>query len=105
MEAASGNVNTAIKHWKVAACAGSQDSVDRLMNAFKNNHFPKEELALVLRAFQASNDEVKSEARDKAALWMAELDAKAVLERVVLPEARIRQEMACGDFTVETLHR
>ena len=65
IEETRGNINTAIKHWKVAANAGSQDSLDMLMKAFKSKNFPKEDLAQVLRAFQASNEKTKSDARDE----------------------------------------
>ena len=64
IEETSGNINTAIKHWTVAANAGSQSSLNMLIKAFKNNQLSKEELAQVLRAFQASSDETKSQARD-----------------------------------------
>ena len=64
IEETSGNINTAIKHWAVAANAGSQSALNMLMKAFKNNQLSKEGLAQVLRAFQASTDETKSKARE-----------------------------------------
>ena len=63
VEETSGNINTAIKHWTVAANAGSQSALNMLMKAYRNSQFSKEELAQVLRDFQASNDETKGEAR------------------------------------------
>ena len=65
--------NNAIRQWKVAANAGSQDYLDPLMKASKKNKFPKEELTQV---FQASNDEMKHKAREMvnccAKSWISE---------------------------------
>lgn len=63
IETEDGRVGNAIKHWAVAASAGSQYSLDKLMEAYRNSQFSKEGLGQVLRAFQSSNDEMKSKAR------------------------------------------
>lgn len=63
-EAKNGQMDMAIKHWKVAACAGSQKSLDELMKIYREGGLEKEELSRVLREFQVSNDAVKSKDRD-----------------------------------------
>ena len=55
-----------IKHRKVAASAGYQVSMDELMANYKDNLLSKEELTHTLRAFQTSNDLMKSKDRDDA---------------------------------------
>ena len=65
LESMAGNFDAATKHWKVAAQAGSQKSLDELMKVYQHGLMGKEELAAVLRSFQASNDAMKSKARDE----------------------------------------
>lgn len=61
-----GNIDESIKHLKVAASAGNKDAVDELMSMFKEKTLPKEDLTQTLRAYQASNDLIRSEDRDFA---------------------------------------
>ena len=56
------------KHLKVAACAGDQASMDALTAYFKDKLLSKEDLTKTLRAFQASQNEMKSKDRDDARL-------------------------------------
>lgn len=63
-EAKYGRMNIAIKHWKVAASAGSQKSLDELMKVYREGGLEKEELSRILREFQVSNEAVKSKDRD-----------------------------------------
>lgn len=70
----NGNIRVCMKHLKVAACAGDQDSMDNLMNAYKDKLISKEELTQTLHAFQASNNEIKSEDRDDARVAKARFD-------------------------------
>eukprot|EP00579_Thalassiosira_antarctica_P010435 CAMPEP_0201909324 /NCGR_PEP_ID=MMETSP0903-20130614/1136_1 /ASSEMBLY_ACC=CAM_ASM_000552 /TAXON_ID=420261 /ORGANISM="Thalassiosira antarctica, Strain CCMP982" /LENGTH=262 /DNA_ID=CAMNT_0048443833 /DNA_START=85 /DNA_END=870 /DNA_ORIENTATION=- len=70
IEEENGNIDLAIKHWTVAANAGFQESLDELMRAFRDNIFAKEDLLQTLREFQASNDEMKSKARDDYVRWV-----------------------------------
>lgn len=64
-EAKYGRIDVAIKHWKVAASAGRQKSLDELMKVYRNGGLKKEELTRVLREFQAAKDAVKSPDRDE----------------------------------------
>ena len=57
-----------IKHFKVAASAGDQVSMDHLMQMYRDKLLTKEELAQTLREFQTSNDATKSNVRDLARL-------------------------------------
>lgn len=63
----NGNIQTSIKHLKVAASAGDQNSMDGLMEYYKEKKLlTKEDLTQTLRAFQASSNEMKSKPRDLA---------------------------------------
>jgi len=62
----NGNENVAIEHTKVAASAGDRDSMDVLMDAYRDKELSKEDLTQTLRAHQASNNEMKSDDRDIA---------------------------------------
>ena len=62
----NGNVNKAIDHLKVTASVGDQESMDKLMKMYKENVLSKDELTQTLRAFQNSNNGMKSKDRDEA---------------------------------------
>jgi len=51
----------------IAAKAGSKDSLDQVKNGFMQGIVTKDEYANTLRAHQKIQDEIKSDARDKAA--------------------------------------
>jgi len=53
-----------IKHLKVAASAGDKEAMDELMRLYKEEFVTKEDLTQTLRAYQTSNDLVKSKDRD-----------------------------------------
>ena len=57
------NIDRSIQHWKVLAEAGDQDAMNKLMKAYKDHHLSKTDLAKTLRAFQKSNDQMKSKDR------------------------------------------
>ena len=59
-----GNIQTSIKHVKVAASAGDQDSMDDLMKLYKEKALSKEDLTQTLHAFQTAKDLMKSKDRD-----------------------------------------
>lgn len=63
---ASLEVSNCVSHMKVAAGAGDQSAMNDLMKFYKLGLLPKEALDQSLRAFQASNDAMKSEDRDVA---------------------------------------
>jgi len=62
----NGDIQTSIKHCRVAASAGDQESMDNLMRAYKDKSISKEELTQTLRAHQTSSNEIKSKDRDEA---------------------------------------
>jgi len=64
-----GNVDEAVRHATVAASAGDQESMDNLMNAYKDESLSKEELTETLRAYQASSNAMKSKDRDDYRLF------------------------------------
>ena len=55
-----------IKHMKLVASAGDQDSMDDLMKYYKDKLLSKEDLTQTLRAYQASINETKSKEREDA---------------------------------------
>ena len=59
-----------IKHYKVAASAGHQESMDKLMQSYKIKQLSKEDLTQTLRAYQASSNETKSKDREDAKAFM-----------------------------------
>jgi len=65
-------VQRSIKHLKVTASAGDQESMDVLMKTYKKNTISKEDLAQTLRRFQAASNEMKSTDRDDARAWFEE---------------------------------
>lgn len=73
LQEARGDAGSAIQHHKLAACAGIQPSLTALRKAFKNGLLAKEELEHCLRAFQASNNKMKSKDRDAFNVWKARM--------------------------------
>ena len=74
MQNRNGNVDEGIKHFKVAASAGYQLAMDRLMKAYRDEELSKEDLTQILHAFQASCIKMKSEDRDDALVAKARFD-------------------------------
>ena len=60
----SGNISESIEHRKVVASAGDKQEMDKLMTYYKDNAVSKDELTQTLRAFQISNDLMKSKERE-----------------------------------------
>ena len=62
----NGNIQVCIKHLKVVASTGDQDSMDYLMKLYKRNKLSKEDLAQTLSAFQTAKNAMKSKDREDA---------------------------------------
>jgi len=62
------DIQLCIKHFKVAASAGDKESMDTLtlMKMYKDKLLSKENLTQALRAFQTSENAMKSKDRDDA---------------------------------------
>ena len=67
MELEAGNHQRAMKHFIISARAADEMSVDAVKYGYTQGHVTKEEYANTLREYQKSQDEMKSDARDKAA--------------------------------------
>ena len=67
LEAQADNTHRATKHFMLAARAGDKESLGMVKHGFMGGVVTKEEYANVLREYQKSQDEMKSEARDEAA--------------------------------------
>ena len=66
-EGRAGNIQRAMKHLIIAARAGDKLSLDAVKKGYMYGSVTKEEYANTLRGYQQSQDEMKSEARDRAA--------------------------------------
>ena len=66
-EKQAGNLHRAIKHMIMAAKAGDEVSLNTVKHCFMQGIVKKDEYANALRAHQQRKDEMKSDARDKAA--------------------------------------
>ena len=67
VEYEAGNHQRAFKHLILAASAGYKDSLGMIKHGYTGGHVTEEEYANTLRDYQKSQDEMKSDARDKAA--------------------------------------
>ena len=62
----AGNHRRAMKHLRIAARAGYKKSLDIVKRGYMAGNVTKEQYANTLREYQKSQDEIKSDARDKA---------------------------------------
>ena len=67
MEYNAGNYDRAFKHFIIAARAGHTNALNAVKGGYTEGHVTKEQYANTLREYQRSQDEMKSDARDKAA--------------------------------------
>jgi len=63
----SGNKGRAYKHWMIGAKSGDELCLDKVKDGFMKGVVTKDEYAIALRTYQKSNNEMRSDARDKAA--------------------------------------
>ena len=63
----AGNCHRVFKHFIIAASAGNKPSLDAVKEGYMHGLVTKEEYANTLREYQKSQDEMKSDARDRAA--------------------------------------
>ena len=64
LEAKSGNMERAMKHWRIAALAGSYHALRQLIICFEKGLVSRESISSTLLAYNNSCVEVRSEARD-----------------------------------------
>jgi TPR repeat protein len=64
MELKSGNMERAVKHWTIAASAGSCHAMQNLLICFKQGSISRHEIDSTLTAYNNSCAEMRSEARD-----------------------------------------
>ena len=77
LEGQAGNNHRAYKHYILAARAGFKESLDSVRKGFMKGFVTKDEYASTLRAYQKSQDEMKSDTRDKASTVRARDIAEA----------------------------
>jgi len=64
IEAQSGNMNRAVKHWIIAASAGHHIAMHMLREIFEEGIVSRDVMDLTLTAYNSSCKEMRSEARD-----------------------------------------
>ena len=62
----AGNTQRAFKHFIISASAGYKDSLNMVRQGYRVGHVTKAEYANTMREYQKSQDEMKSDMRDKA---------------------------------------
>ena len=62
-------MNTALKHFMIAAGSGYHDSLKMIKQFYLDGYATRDDYAKALKAYQAYLDEVKSDVRDKAAAF------------------------------------
>ena len=68
-EKKNGNIERAAKHWMIAAKQGEDNSMKKLMDAFREGNVSKEDLTATLRAHKAAADAINSPERKAAEEW------------------------------------
>ena len=66
MELLDGNHDRALRHLVIAARCGHDESLEIIKNGYKEGDVTKEEFEKILREHKASQDETKSDQRDRA---------------------------------------
>ena len=66
MEGEAGNFQRAMKHLIISAKSGEDRSLDGVKKGYMSGHVTKEQYANTLREYQNTQDEMKSDSRDKA---------------------------------------
>ena len=66
MEAQSGNMERAVKHWMIAASAGDYKAMHNLLIAFNHGSISRSAIDSTLTAYNDSCAEMRSDARDAA---------------------------------------
>ena len=74
MEANSGNMEHAVKHWNIAASAGSYRAMYHLISCFKKGAVSRESIDSTLAAYNSSCAEMRSKDRDAIIRYVAEAD-------------------------------
>jgi hypothetical protein len=64
MEAQSGNMERAMRHWRIAASAGYYDAKQKLLIEFNKGLVNQDEMDSILTAYNNSCIEMRSEARE-----------------------------------------
>jgi hypothetical protein len=69
MEAQSGNMERAVKHWMIAASAGDYDAMSALLIALEDCVVSRVAMDSILTSYNNSCAEMRSEARDAFIQW------------------------------------
>jgi hypothetical protein len=78
LEAKSGKIDLAIKHWTIAASAGDYIAMNHLRICFEKGHTSRESINSTLAAYNTSCSEMRSEARDDVSVTSLQNVDKAI---------------------------
>jgi TPR repeat protein len=78
LEAKSGKIDLAIKHWTIAASAGDYIAMHHLRICFEKGHTSRESINSTLAAYNTSCSEMRSEARDDVSVTSLQNVDKAI---------------------------
>jgi len=68
LEGSAGNMNRAVKHWRISAGAGYDKSLKEIRQCFLEGHATKGYFEKALRAHKEAKHAMKSDQRDAAAI-------------------------------------
>ena len=75
----NGHIDRAMKHFMIAARCGYNKALEAVGEGYKDGHVTKDEYANILRACRDSQDEMKSERREKSRDWVREIRSQAMM--------------------------
>jgi hypothetical protein len=79
LEAQSGNMDRALKHWAIASSAGNFDAMHKLQTEFEQGAVTRESMNSSLTEYNNSCAEMRSEARDTCIRVMMEIESTTQL--------------------------
>ena len=66
LEEEAGNMDRAMKHWMISACAGHDKSLKQIRECYLDGDATKDDFEKALRAHKEAKDEMKSDQREAA---------------------------------------
>ena len=65
LEMGKGNMDLAVRHWRISAAAGLKESASKLIKCFQHGHISKGDLEESIRAQHNAREEARSDERDR----------------------------------------
>jgi hypothetical protein len=74
IEMGKGNMDLAVRHWRISAAAGLKESTNKLIKCFQHGHISKGDLEESIRAQHNAREEARSDERDRFIDFLKETD-------------------------------